>query len=76
MVTKLQRWFLIIAMWAVILFSIFAFYWMMVRPSKIRQMCSQKAKQVSAKVTSDLSDTLEVNRAVYLDCLRSNGLDK
>ncbi|MCX5702598.1 MAG: hypothetical protein NTW64_06480 [Candidatus Omnitrophica bacterium] len=76
MVTKLQRWFLIVAMWAVILFSIFVFYWMMVRPSKIRQMCVQKAKQVSAKVTSDLSDTLEINRAVYLDCLRSNGLDK
>jgi hypothetical protein len=76
MVTKLQRWFLIIAMWAVILFSIFAFYWMMVRPAKIRQMCAQKAKQVSKNVTSGLSDTLEVNRAIYLDCLRSNGLDK
>jgi len=76
MVTKLQRWFLIVAMWAVILFSIFVFYWMMVRPSKIRQMCAQKAQQVSAKVKSDLSDTLEINRAVYSDCLRSNGLDK
>lgn len=76
MVTKLQRWFLIVAMWAVIVFSISVFYWMMVRPVKIRSMCAQKAKQVSAKVTSDLSDTLEINRAIYLDCLRSNGLDK
>ena len=76
MVTKLQRWFLIVAMWAVILFSIFVFYWMMVRPAKIRKMCAQKAKQVSVKVKSDLSDTLEINRAVYLDCLRCNGLDK
>jgi hypothetical protein len=39
-------------------------------------MCAQKAKQVAAKVTSDLSDTLEINRAVYSDCLRCNGLDK
>lgn len=76
MVTKLQKWFLIVAMWAVILFSIFVFYWIMVRPAKIRRMCAQRAKQVSAKVKSVLSDTLEINRAVYLDCLRCNGLDK
>ena len=76
MVSKLQRWFLISAMWAVILFSIFVFYWLMVRPARIRKMCAQKAKQVSIKVKSDLSDTLEINRAVYSDCLRCNGLDK
>lgn len=76
MVTKLQRWFLIGAMWAVILFSTFVFYWMMVRPALIRKMCAQKARQFAVKAKSDLSDTLEMNRAVYWDCLRCNGLDK
>lgn len=76
MVTKLQKWFLIAAMWAVILFSVFVFYWMMVRPAKIRTMCAQKARQFSTKAQTGLSDTLEINRAVYLDCLRCNGLDR
>jgi hypothetical protein len=74
--SKIQKWFLIIGMWAVILFLVFAFYWVMIRPAKIRQMCAQKAKQLSTKLQSDLSDTLLINRAVYLDCLRCNGLDK
>lgn len=76
MLTKLQRWFLIIAMWMVILFAVFVFYWMMVRPARIRRMCTEKARQVSVKVKSDIRDTLEINRAVYLDCLRCYGLDK
>jgi len=74
--TKLQKWFLIVAMWVVILFSIFAFYWVLVRPAKIRQMCAEKAKQVSAGIKTGLSSMLEINRAIYLDCLRSNGIDK
>ena len=72
----LQKWFLILALWVVILFTIFAFYWILIRPSRVRQMCAEKAKQVSAGVNSGISSMLEVNRAVYLDCLRSNGIDK
>jgi len=74
--TKLQKWFLIVAMWVVILFSIFAFYWILIRPAKIRQMCAEKAKQVSTESKSGVSSMLEINRAVYLDCLRCNGIDK
>jgi len=74
--TNLQKWFLIVAMWVVILFSISAFYWVLVRPVKIRKMCAEKARQVSEKTKSDLSNMLEINRAIYLDCLRCNGIDK
>jgi hypothetical protein len=73
---NLQRWFLIVAMWVVILFAIVAFYWVMVRPAKIRQMCAKKAKQISEETKSGLSSMLEINRAIYLDCLRCNGIDK
>ncbi|MDD5167058.1 MAG: hypothetical protein PHQ57_06715 [Candidatus Omnitrophica bacterium] len=74
--TNIQKWFLIVAMWIVILFLIFAFYWVLVRPAKIRRMCAEKAKQVSAETKSGLSNMLEINRAIYLDCLRCNGIDK
>ena len=74
--SKLQKWFLIIAMWVVILFLIFAFYWAFIRPARIRKMCAEKAKQVSQGIKTNVSSMLEVNRAIYLDCLRSNGIDK
>jgi len=73
---KIQKWFLIIAMWVVIIFVIFAFYWLLVRPGNIRKMCAEKAKQVSSGTKAGLSSMLEINRAVYLDCLRCNGIDK
>jgi flagellar biosynthesis/type III secretory pathway M-ring protein FliF/YscJ len=74
--TTRQNWFLIVAMWVAILFAIFVFYWMMVRPVNIKRMCAEKAKQVSVGTKSDLSNMLEINRAIYLDCLRCNGIDK
>ena len=74
--TVRQRWFLIVAMWVVILFAIFAFYWVIVRPVNIRRMCAEKAKQVSMNTKSGVSNMLEIDRAVYLDCLKCNGIDK
>lgn len=74
--TNLQKWFLIVAMWVVILFAIFAFYWILIRPVKIRKMCAEKARQVSEGTKAGLSHMLEINRAIYLDCLRCNGIDK
>lgn len=74
--TNLQKWFLIVVMWVVVIFLIFAFYWVLVRPAKIRQMCAERAKKVSAGTKSGLSNMLEINRAIYLDCLRCNGIDK
>lgn len=72
---KIKEWFLIAAMWVVIVFAIFAFYWLLVRPGNIRKMCAAKAKQVSVETKTGLSSMLEINRAVYMDCLRCNGLD-
>ena len=66
--TNLQKWFLIVAMWAVILFAILAFYWVLIRPVKIRKMCAEKARQVSVGTNAGLSNMLEINRAIYLDC--------
>jgi hypothetical protein len=43
---------------------------------KIRQSCAQKARQISEGTKSGLSNMLEINRAVYLDCLKSNGIDR
>jgi hypothetical protein len=74
--TNLQKWFLIVAMWVVILFLVFVFYWVLVRPVKIRQGCAQRARQISEGTKSGLSNMLEINRAIYLDCLKSNGIDK
>jgi len=76
MISNMQKWFLIIAMWVVILFAIFSFYWILIRPARIRMMCAEKAKKVSIETKSILSSALEINRAVYLDCLRCNGIEK
>lgn len=73
--TKTKEWFLILALWALIIFGIFAFYWLLVRPGNIRKMCAEKARQVSVGTKAGLSGMLEINRAVYLDCLRCNGID-
>lgn len=75
MTTSIQKWFLITAMWAVILFSIFAFYWVFVRPVKVRRICAAKANQLSSEIKSGAS-MVEINRAIYLDCLRCNGVEK
>lgn len=72
---KIKEWFLIVAMWVVIIFVVFAFYWLLVRPGNIRKMCAEKAKRVSVETKTGLSSMLEINRAVYMDCLRCNGLD-
>ena len=74
--TKLQRWFLIIALWMVILIFIFTFYWFQVRPSRIRQICSKEASRACAEVKSNLANMLEVNQAVYAHCLKRNGVVK
>lgn len=76
MITSIQRWFMIVAMWAVIIFTIVAFYWLLVRPVGIRRMCAKKAKQISSQTKSDLASMLEINRAIYSDCLRCNGINK
>jgi hypothetical protein len=74
--SNIQRWFLIIAMWTGILFVIFAFYWMAVRPGHIRQMCAGNARKVCEGTKSSLPSMLEINRAVYSECLKSHGIDK
>jgi len=74
--THTQKWFMIAAMWLGIIFIIFAFYWIMLRPAGIRKMCAKRAKQVSSETKSGLADMLEINRAIYLDCLRCNGIDQ
>lgn len=75
MTTNIQKWFLILAMWAVILFSIFAFYWVFVRPVKVRRICAARANQLSSEIKSG-NNLVEINRAIYLDCLRCNGVEK
>jgi hypothetical protein len=74
--SNIQKWFMIIAMWAAILFTIFAFYWIAVRPAQIRQECAERAKQVCESSKAGLNSMLEINRAVYSDCLRTHGVDK
>lgn len=72
--TNLQKWFLIAAMWVVILALILAFYWVQIRPVRIRKMCAERAGQVSTGVKSGVSNMLEVHQAIYSDCCRRNGL--
>lgn len=74
--TKIQQWFLIVAMWVVIVFLVFAFYWVFMRPGRIRQMCAARARQVCVETKSGVANMLEINRAIYLDCLRCHGIDK
>ena len=76
MMTNIQKWFMIIAMWVGILFLIVVFYWLAVRPARVRKMCAQKAKAVCEQSKVGLSSMMEINRAVYSDCLRLNGVDK
>lgn len=76
-ITSVQKWFLIAAMWAVIIALIFSFYWTKVRPVKIRRICAEKACKFSKEFKSGkLSEVLELNQAVYADCLRRNGIEK
>ncbi len=76
MLTNIQKWFMIVAMWVGILFVAFVFYWMAVRPGQIRRECAAKAQLVSQGSKSSLSSMLEINRAIYADCLKCNGIDK
>ncbi len=76
MLTNIQKWFMIIALWVGIVFVVFVFYWMVVRPGNIRRMCAERARQVSEGTRSSLSSMLEINRAIYSDCLKCNGIDK
>lgn len=74
--SKLQRWFLIIALWVIILGAIFLFYWSQVRPARIRQACTKEANQACAEIKSSVTNMLEVNQAVYAHCLKRNGLER
>ena len=74
--TNIQKWFMIIAMWVGILFLIVIFYWLAVRPARVRRICAQTAKAVCEQSKVGLSSMMEINRAVYSDCLRLNGVDK
>jgi len=74
--TKLQRWFLIIALWMIIIIFIFAFYWLQIRPARIRQVCIKEANKACAEIKSSLYNKLEVNQAVYSHCLKRNGVEK
>jgi hypothetical protein len=74
--TNIQKWFMIIAMWVGILFLIVVFYWLTIRPARVRKLCSEKARTVCEQSKVGLSSMMELNRAVYSDCLRSNGVDK
>jgi hypothetical protein len=72
----IQKWFLIVGMWVVMLFLILAFYWTQIRPVQIRRMCAKEASQASAEIKSSVSKMLEVHQAVYSECLRRNGIEK
>ncbi len=74
--TNIQKWFMIIALWTGIIFMVVVFYWMAVRPARVRKMCAEKARTVSEQSKTGLSSMIEINRAVYSDCLRLNGVDK
>ncbi len=74
--TNLQKWFLIVALWVGLIAAIFASYWIQVRPANIRRMCVKKARQVSDESKAGADIKLEINRAIYFDCLRCNGLEK
>jgi flagellar biosynthesis/type III secretory pathway M-ring protein FliF/YscJ len=74
--STLQKWFLITALWIVILLVGFVFYWTQVRPAKIRQLCTKEAAQACAEIKSSVANMLEVNQAVYSHCLKRNGLEK
>ena len=67
---------MIAALWMVILVFIFTFYWLQIRPARIRQICAKEANKACAEIKSNLSNKLEVNQAVYAHCLKRNGVEK
>lgn len=76
-ISSIQKWFLIAALWALILILVFAFYWNRVRPVNIRKMCAERARKLSTQFKSGtLSDIFELNQALYADCLRRHGIEK
>ena len=74
--TTVQRWFMIVAMWVAIAALIFVFYWLQIRPAKIRQLCTKEAALACEEIKSSVANMLEVNQAVYSHCLRRNGIEK
>ena len=72
--TNMQKWFLIVAMWVILLFIILAFYWLQIRPVNIRKMCAKKANEATEKMKPNAPNTHEIYRAIYSDCCRNNGL--
>jgi len=72
--TKIQQWSLISALWVILLFVIFAFYWFQIRPVKVKKTCSQTADRYSSQVTSGFYDAKKVYQAVYSDCLDKYGV--
>ena len=72
--TNLQKWFLIVAMWVVILALILVFYWVQIRPVNIRRMCAKKANEASQEIKPNVPNMHDIYRAIYSDCCRNNGL--
>jgi len=72
--TRLQKWFLIAALWVVILALNFSFYWNQIRPVNIRRICAKKAGEASRQIQAGDSNIHEFYRAIYSDCCRNNGL--
>ena len=74
--SNLQKWFLILALWAVILAVVFAFYWLQIRPAKVRKICSKEAERFASGIKSNFADMIKVNQAMYSDCLSRNGVER
>lgn len=73
--------------WTIIIFSIFLFYWLELRPSNIRRGCKQHIMDNQTTTISNVErellggDMNKINRAEreksdfwYKDCLNSKGL--
>jgi len=74
--SKTQQWFLITALWLILLFTIFSFYWFQLRPVNIRKICSKNADRVSSQISSGFYDVKKTYQAVYSDCLDSYGVKR
>jgi uncharacterized protein HemX len=67
---------MILALWVALIFGAFVFYWVNIRPVKIRSVCAVMANKYSVQVKSKFSDSTKVYQAVYSECLKGYGLEK
>ena len=75
MMSTMQKWFLIVALWACLLFAGVSFYWSHFRPGNVRAACARKAQEELGPVKpGQASKAFEVYRALYSDCCRNNGV--